>query len=503
MKYLFFLSLLVALPLSAQEMQVASFTELENDSTALLATTSKLDQNGETAALIRILTPDLQNLTFDGGSLGIVGTEYKGNECWLYVPAYAQRLTISHPQYGVLRNFTYPTTILQGHTYRMVLDIGLGCYVTINSPVPNTEIEIDGLPLGKAPLTQHYLLYGIHTIEATAEQQEATDTIFLSSRQEKEQTFGLHMCPATNHFGNVSVTVEDNAEIYFRDELVGRGSWQRLLREGTYEIETRRENCDAAKTVFVVEAGKDNHVVANPPTENRGWLRIYTRPRKVRARFSDGTTADLRKTQSKSAGTYTMKLKNRYYFPEKRTYIIEHNRITTDTVDLKSRYSSFYMGYDGKALQGNFWHGIVVGYNSWYGLDFSFTGYPRATISDGIFSTKPYLLCARMGWRFTIGKHLAVTPQAGWFGFFVDETGSNQDLLDTGHFNEIMGSLRLEYSPFKMLRFHLSGEYAKDFYQSLDDQRDVWWVAKGRGWSVSIGAVICTYKNVKSKKFTK
>ena len=58
----------------AQGMKVVEFKLLETDLTANTRGTSKVDQNGETAALIKIQTPE-RNFSFDGGSLGIVATE--------------------------------------------------------------------------------------------------------------------------------------------------------------------------------------------------------------------------------------------------------------------------------------------------------------------------------------------------------------------------------------------------------------------------------------------
>ena len=55
----------------AQGLNVVSFKLLETDLTANTRGTQKMDQNGETAALIKIVTPE-QGFMFDGGSLGIV-----------------------------------------------------------------------------------------------------------------------------------------------------------------------------------------------------------------------------------------------------------------------------------------------------------------------------------------------------------------------------------------------------------------------------------------------
>ncbi|MBQ7494243.1 MAG: hypothetical protein IJT75_00520 [Bacteroidaceae bacterium] len=124
----------------------------ESDLTANTHGTSRQDQNGETAALIRIVTTE-KGFSFEGGSLGIVGTVQKTGELWLYVPRYAQKLTIKHPTFGVLRDYAYPQTIEGGRTYELLLDIGTGRYVTINTSRAASDLELDGQYIGNTAMT--------------------------------------------------------------------------------------------------------------------------------------------------------------------------------------------------------------------------------------------------------------------------------------------------------------------------------------------------------------
>ena len=76
------------IPLWSQEggIEVVGFRLLENDLTANTHGTSKKDGNGETAALIKIVSPE-KGFRFQNGSLGIVGTEQDHvGETWLYLP---------------------------------------------------------------------------------------------------------------------------------------------------------------------------------------------------------------------------------------------------------------------------------------------------------------------------------------------------------------------------------------------------------------------------------
>ena len=135
------------LPVMADDISVISFKLLDTDLTANTRGTQKLDQNGEKAALIKIVTPE-RGFLFNGGSLGIVGTEEKAGEIWLYVPPRAQKLTITHEVFGVLRDYYYPISVQGGRTYEMLLDIGTGRYVTITTSRAKSDVTIDGEFLG-------------------------------------------------------------------------------------------------------------------------------------------------------------------------------------------------------------------------------------------------------------------------------------------------------------------------------------------------------------------
>ena len=72
--WLFLLCTISFPTLSAQDISVKSFRLLETDLTANTEGTMKRDQNNEVSALIKVVTTET-GFAFDGGMLGIVGTE--------------------------------------------------------------------------------------------------------------------------------------------------------------------------------------------------------------------------------------------------------------------------------------------------------------------------------------------------------------------------------------------------------------------------------------------
>ena len=150
------LCMLMATALSAQNISVASFKLLDSDLTAYTAGTMERDQNGEVAALIKVVTTE-QGFVFDGGMTGIVKIKQEVGELWVYVPHGIKKVTIKHPQLGVLRDYYFPIPIEKARTYEMVLTTGRvetivnrtanKQYVTFTVNPSNAMVELDGIPL--------------------------------------------------------------------------------------------------------------------------------------------------------------------------------------------------------------------------------------------------------------------------------------------------------------------------------------------------------------------
>lgn len=105
--------------LSAQGIAVESFELLPTDLTAIMSDTQEIDQNGEVAALIKMVTTQT-GFVLDGGMMGIVKTKQDVAELWIYVPHGIRRIVIKHQQLGQLEYY-FPIPIEKGRTYKMVL----------------------------------------------------------------------------------------------------------------------------------------------------------------------------------------------------------------------------------------------------------------------------------------------------------------------------------------------------------------------------------------------
>lgn len=411
----------------AQNMKVLNFKLLENDLTANTRGTLKLDMNGETAALIKIQTPE-RGFTFDGGMQGIVASEEHTGEIWLYVPRRAQKLIIQHNDYGVLRDYFYPINIEGGKTYEMLIDIGTGRYATITSGVAKAKIFIDGDDCGISPVRK-YLNYGRHTIKAVKDRFEGETTTIITTSQDvqanSQQLIYVDMQDMSHLFGDVKVTVDNKADIFLNGQNMGTGVWQTQLREGNYTIETRKANSDPAMTSFTVKARQMNEVKANAPVPHMGWLHVYTRPRNVKI-----SPLDVSETQTLAVGTYQLEFTRKGFVTQNKEYTVRRNETTLDTVTLQRvtyvKPLAFYFGggYTLRSLSGI--SAIVGAVYQRHDLQASYTfGMSESDVmywnGDENSGTKYKMqsIGVKYGYQFPLMRHLAITPQVGWYYNFL------------------------------------------------------------------------------------
>lgn len=118
------LLLTVAVPCAAQKFSVASVTKQANDVSAFISPVR--DLNGQACALLKVEVP--ADFAFST-PLGIVKRKDEVGEIWLYLPAGSTQITLKHPEWGVLRNYRFPSA-LESHV----------CYVMkVTCPQPEMK----------------------------------------------------------------------------------------------------------------------------------------------------------------------------------------------------------------------------------------------------------------------------------------------------------------------------------------------------------------------------
>ena len=488
----------------SQNMKVLDFRLLENDLTANIQGTSKVDMNGETAALIKIQTPE-RGFSFDGGMQGIVSSEEHAGEIWLYVPRRAQKLIIQHQDYGVLRDYYYPIPIEGGKTYEMLIDIGTGRYATITSGVAKATIFVDGDNCGVSPVRK-YLNYGRHTIKAVKDRFEGETTTVITTNVSQEQTANtqqlihVEMKDMSYLYGDVTVTVDNKADIFYNGQMMGTGEWKTQLREGSYTIETRKANSDPAMTSFTVVAKRQNNVKANVPVQHTGWLHVYTRPRNVKI-----TPINVSETQTLPVGNYQLEFTRKGFVTQNKEYTVRRNETTLDTVTLQRvtyvKPLAFYFGgaftlrsLTGiSAIVGAVYerHDIQASYT--FGLSESDVVYWGGDMNTGT-KYKMNSIGVKYGYQFPLMRQLAITPQLGWSynSLTANDSQQGNTIYGDGASSQALTiGAKLVLVPMQHLYFFVAPEYmfalSKDKnFENISDASNV----SADGFAVNIGLLV-------------
>ena len=223
---IFVFGIVISISCFCQTISVNSFKLLETDLTANTAGTMVTDQNGEVAALIKVVTTQT-GFTFDGGVLGIVKTKQTPGELWVYVPKGSKKISIKHPQLGVLRDYYYPIALEAARTYEMVLVTGevktiikqdLGAqYLVMTIEPANAVVHIDDKEI--APnngVISKLFDYGKHTYTISAPLYHTEAGIFEISSNKFEMNIKLKP-----NYGIVAIstTPEEGATVFLDNDI--------------------------------------------------------------------------------------------------------------------------------------------------------------------------------------------------------------------------------------------------------------------------------------------
>lgn len=475
--------LVMALQANSQEMLVKGFRSLPGDLTAMRQGTSMVDNNGLQAALIKIVAPG-KDYIFDGGSLGIVGTSYHGGEIWVYVPDRSQKITISHPKYGVLRDYYYSEAIKAGQTYEMLLDPGVGKFMNITSNQAGADIYIDNDSIGRTPLANTYLIYGKHHIQLVKGKMLGDEEVDITSSS--SASLNIAMKDMSSYYGTITVNVPGDAAIFYEGKKVGVGSWSTELFHGEYSIETRKENCESRFSTISVKPGYNSPVTIEAPVPYKGYLRIQVLPHSAALKVNKQNVENGSSMQL-PVGTAVVEASRNGYLPVEKTYTINRGIETSDTVRLgrisyiKSTQFYFGAGYEYNTLSGI--GGLIgVTYKN-FDLQLSYTFGLNKTKElswynsddNSLYSTMKYSqnrFAAKLGYQLKAASRCAITPQVGYslLSLKGERVEGSGNLGDGATANCLSVGAKVVFVPFHHFGIFVNPEYA--FAVSKDDDFD-------------------------------
>ena len=270
------LGLLTCIHGYSQTLAIESFNLAQTDLTANTPGSMEYDQNGNLCALIKVEST-LNGFTFNVGSLGVTTVRRVGGEIWVYVPFSVKRITISHPQLGVLRDYPFPCPIERGRTYIMKLTSGSVRTIIEHAPTKqflhitlnpaDAILEINGkIKATQNGVYQELLPFGEYKYKAYChDYHEKSGTIKIS---DPEQTHKLKI-DLTAAFGTVSVSSRlqpdiEGAAIYIDDKYVGQIPASNIrINSGTHRLRVIKELYEAYHETFTLNDGESLQLTPN------------------------------------------------------------------------------------------------------------------------------------------------------------------------------------------------------------------------------------------------
>lgn len=282
--FLCFYFLLIFSVSSAQSLSVESFKMLENDLTANTTGTTEYDQNGEVAALIKIITTET-GFAFDGGMMGIVKTVQKVSEIWVYVPHSIQKIKIMHQQLGQLEYY-FPVPIEKARTYEMRLSSGrirtiiqdeiAAQFVTFQVTPQNAIVTIDNkqYSLQADGSVSQLLSYGTHNYRIEAPGYFPESGVVEIGKERVTREVNLQSSHGT-------VTLEcpmKEADIYVNGTLMGTGTWTGQLDAAMYQVEVKRDGYSTRMISFSLEPQEEKTISLPLPQPIYATISVTSQP---------------------------------------------------------------------------------------------------------------------------------------------------------------------------------------------------------------------------------
>lgn len=266
---------LLCLGAAAQSISVKSFKALPMDLTAMSLEGKRIDQNGDVAALIKVVTTET-GFVFEGGTLGIVDTKQTPGEVWVWVPRAARKITIKHPKLGVLRDYYYPIEIEPERTYELVLttakietivkeEVRMQ-YLAFQISPPNATLVVDEKywDVEADGSAQDYVNFGTYSWRVEAPNYHSD-----AGRVTVDDPNNAKIVPVTlqPNFGWIEVAETGSlqgASVYVDNVLIGRAPCKsEALKSGKHTVRITKKMYDAyTETVTVA----DNEITRLAPS---------------------------------------------------------------------------------------------------------------------------------------------------------------------------------------------------------------------------------------------
>jgi hypothetical protein len=251
------------------EIGVKSFRKLEADMDARINYKVN-DPGGVPCAIIKVVTTQT-GFSFDCGMIGIMKTEQHNGEMWVYIPYSTKRLSISHPQLGILRDYLFPEPIEKATVYELVLISGrvettvveeISTQWLLINPQPADAMVYFDEQFVKNGIYQAKVKPGKHTyrVEAPLYHTEAGSVEITDAKKELNVT----LLPA---FGYLSVnsSPEQGAKIIVDGKSLSQltPAETEALASGEHTVQVIKEMFSPAMQKVTITDGQTTEITAN------------------------------------------------------------------------------------------------------------------------------------------------------------------------------------------------------------------------------------------------
>lgn len=265
-KYILLLfTLIFSLPLLAQlEVKEGSFKEVPGFVNINSDQNYQSDDNDLPFAVIKVRTENINDkqrreLQFSGNAGTFIMLEYKDGEVWVYLTAqYAEYLKISHPDLSSTE-FTLPFDLNPKHGYELTLVnksnpiVNGWASLTIKTkPEIGANIMLNGRAIDEiTPHTNSMIPSGKYEITVSKERYKTvTEIVEINDGDTKVVEIAMLLDVAV-----ITLTADNQTEIYINGEYKGKGEWSGELYSGSYDVVCKKQYHKDLQRTIIVEGG--------------------------------------------------------------------------------------------------------------------------------------------------------------------------------------------------------------------------------------------------------
>lgn len=450
-----------SLTIEAQQKQTFSIARFEFDpfdTTPQNKLYEKIDGSGFRYAIIKVSSTmandNLKEYNFNFGNLKSI-VEQHDNELWVYVQKNAKLVTISREGYITINKYDLKTTIEEGKVYVMTLNptkaiiqnqmvqfnvspANAGAIITIKSTKPDAIEEMFGATDAMGAVAKALEL-GTYTYRVIANNYYISEGRFTLDNHTITHNEIVNL---RANFSEITLQVDDDADIYVNNELKGKGSWTGTLRSGEYFVECRKVNHRPSSQYITVKENDNQTFRLSRPSPITGTLALTSSPLGANVTI-DGK--DYGKTPINASdlvtGSHKAIISSEGYKEENRTFIIQENQTTALNVilsnnpkaDVTKKQSQIVQQTDTPLFSGYVQAsgqvGMMMGFGGNAGAyihDFNIEGYITMAIGKDLIhlynvetmenleaNISGMMFGGKLGYGFKISPSIRITPQVG------------------------------------------------------------------------------------------